>query len=66
MTSPLVIPLILEADGGIESLALRIVLIDKQSETQTHMVGSLLGSHHQFLGYSQATIFREYGQGIKI
>jgi hypothetical protein len=64
MSSPLAITLILEADGSIESLALRIVLIDKQSEAQTHPFGSLLGSHHQFLGYSQATIFREYGKGI--
>ena len=66
MSSPPAIPLILKADVGIESLALWIVLIDKQTEAQTHTIGSLLSTHHQFPGNSQATIFREHGQGIKI
>ena len=47
MTSPLVFALILEADGGIECFTLYIVLIDKQSEAQTHTIGSILGCQQQ-------------------
>ena len=62
MTSPVVVPNIMETDRGIKSFPFWVIVVNQESDTgQVQPFSSFLGSRHQFPGNSHATVFWENG-----